>query len=92
MKTKQAKTTKRPTKQRQGNYFTYLLDLRYSVVATIAENVSESEAKRIACETACEAKQHIVVSCGEWEWFEENSGGDLPIEQFSGIEIRKASA
>lgn len=82
--------TKQPAKQQQGSYFTYLVDISYFVVATIAENVSQSEAKRIASETACDAKQLIVVSCGEWQWYEENGGCDLPIEQFGGIDIRKA--
>lgn len=85
---KSGRTRKRSTSEAVGQFFVYLIDFDYEVIATVAENVTQPEAKTVAAETECGDNQMIVVSHKEWYWWEEVFCG---FEVFSGISIRKSA-
>ena len=85
---KSGRTRKRSTSEAVGQFFVYLIDYDYEVIATVAENVSQTEAKTVAAETECGYNQMIVVSHQEWLWWEPSCG----FEVFNGITIRKMGA
>lgn len=84
MATTKSKATQAPSKR--GEYMVYLLDFENRVIATLAEQVTQQEAKRIAVETDCDVEQMIVISHGDWNF------ADGDVETFSQIAIRKTTA
>lgn len=82
----------RPTKKAstktsdKSEYHTYLLDFDHAVIAFLAQDVTQEEAKRVAAETDCGHNQMVVVSHYDWDW----TGGEL--DAFTPITIRKIGA
>ena len=81
-KLKQTKTAA----NQKAEYHTYLLDFDHAVIAFLAQDVTQEEAKRVAAETDCGHNQMVVVSHYDWDW----TGGEL--DAFTPITIRKIGA